>query len=153
MHENTTIFFKNSTINGHKTFRVSIPFQFDDKDIHSLEKNHTHFLLLDDGKYCNERRSKNESSSEQYEDFMKEINYPKEIQRSDFVTHACDTEKCEVEIKIYNQYRFIFSMIGYAVTVVVEGGINPCLAISNDIQCKRPVVLVQVLNVSCTDAV
>jgi hypothetical protein len=25
---------------------------FDDKDRNSLEKNHTHFLLLDDGKYC-----------------------------------------------------------------------------------------------------
>jgi len=26
-------------------------FSFDDKDSHSLERNHTHFLLLDDGKY------------------------------------------------------------------------------------------------------
>lgn len=29
-------------------------FSFDDKDSHSLEKNHTHFLLLDDGKYHSE---------------------------------------------------------------------------------------------------
>jgi hypothetical protein len=26
-------------------------FTFADKDSHSLERNHTHFLLLDDGKY------------------------------------------------------------------------------------------------------
>lgn len=37
-------------------------------------------------------------------------------------------------------------MIGYAVTVLVEGGINPCLAILNDIQYKRPVVFIQVLS-------
>jgi len=27
------------------------PLLFDDKDRHSLERHHTHFLLLDDGKY------------------------------------------------------------------------------------------------------
>ncbi len=30
---------------------INTSFLFDDKDERSLEKNHTHFLLLDDGKY------------------------------------------------------------------------------------------------------
>ena len=34
---------------------------FDDKDRNSLEKNHTHFLLLDDGKYCS-KHSNNETN-------------------------------------------------------------------------------------------
>ncbi|CAF4207383.1 unnamed protein product [Rotaria magnacalcarata] len=94
--------------------RENIPFRFDDKDTHSLETNHTHFLLLDDGKYRSEQ-----------EEFRKIINYPKEMQRSDFVTYACSLEQC------------------YGVTILIEGGTNPCLAILNDIQCKRPVVFVQ----------
>jgi hypothetical protein len=102
---------------------------------------------LDDGKYLNERTSK------QNEELMKEINYPKEIQRSDFVKYACDEEKCEFEIKIYHQYHSLFCMVGFGVTIVVEGGINPCLAILNDIQCGRPVVFIQVLSVSCMNAI
>ncbi len=140
-------FFQNLTTNDHPTFRASIPFQFDDKDIHSLEKNHTHFLLLDDGQYRNERTFKEESSTKQHADVTKELTYPKEMQRSDFVTHACEKEKCKLDTPTDYSYRSLFSMIGYGVTVVVEGGINPCLAILNDIQCKRPVVFVEVLRV------
>ncbi|CAM4831903.1 unnamed protein product [Rotaria magnacalcarata] len=101
-------------LQNEESRRENIPFRFDDKDTHSLETNHTHFLLLDDGKYRSEQ-----------EEFRKIINYPKEMQRSDFVTYACSLEQC------------------YGVTILIEGGTNPCLAILNDIQCKRPVVFVQ----------
>ena len=40
---------------------------------------------------------------------------------------------------------YLRQRIGFGVTIVVEGGINTCLAILNDIQCGRPVVLIQVL--------
>ncbi|CAF4511710.1 unnamed protein product [Rotaria sp. Silwood1] len=118
---------KYSRTNSRETIltNTKVPFRFDDKDTHALERNHTHFLLLDDGKYRSQDKREESSSSEQQAEFMKIINYPKEMQRSDFVTHACEIEKC------------------YSVTIVIEGGINPCLAILNDIQYKRPVVFVQ----------
>ena len=33
---------------------INTLFLFDDKDEHSLERNHTHFLLLDDGNYLSQ---------------------------------------------------------------------------------------------------
>lgn len=83
--------FQSSATDDCQQFRASIPFQFDDKDIHSLEKNHTHLLLLDDGKYTSDYIGQDE--------IMKEINYPKEIQRSDFVTYACDKQECNKAIE------------------------------------------------------
>ncbi|CAF1414384.1 unnamed protein product [Rotaria magnacalcarata] len=116
---------RNSILDFDEAILSNVPFRSNDKDTHSLEQNHTHFLLLDDGKYRSEHKHEEDSSSKQQSEFMKTINYPKEMQRSDFVTHACDREKC------------------YGVTLVIEGGINTCLAILNDIQCKRPVVFVE----------
>ena len=80
------------------------------------------------------------------DEVMKEINYPKEIQRSDFVTYACDKEECNSTIEVFYEPPSI-DCVGYAVTIVVEGGVNPCLAILNDIRQKRPVVFVQVFNI------
>jgi hypothetical protein len=94
------LFLKDSVTSHQEAIRTNIPFHFDDKDIHSLEKNHTHFLLLDDGKYCSQETRKEDLSSNQQAEFMKTINYPKEIQRSDFVTHACYKKKCEFEMKM-----------------------------------------------------
>jgi hypothetical protein len=50
---------------------INTPFLFDDKDSHSLERNHTHFLLLDDGKYqslylCNETNDETSSLTNQH---------------------------------------------------------------------------------------
>lgn len=102
-------------------------FLFDDKDEHSLEKNHTHFLLLDDGNYLsqyidheadkisttNNLQSKSckqdqnglavntdgsdnsKLSSEQKSTHSSSrTKYPKEMQRVDFVSRACETDEC-----------------------------------------------------------
>ena len=104
---------------------------------------------MDDGKYRSKDKSKQDSSFHQQTEFMKSINYPKEMQRSDFVTHACNAAKCQSEVEIfYPSHSIIY--IGIGVTIVIECGTSPCLAILNDIQCKRPVVFVQVCNASFT---
>lgn len=84
--------FKTSTNMSQETSKENNSFRFDDKDIHSLEKNHTHFLLFDDGKYFNNQGERNTASIQQ--EFSTLINYPKELQRSDFVTHACRAQDC-----------------------------------------------------------
>ena len=99
---------------------------------------------MDDGKYTSDYIGQDE--------IMKEINYPKEIQRSDFVTYACDKQECNKTVERFCSPPSIDG-IGYAVTVVVEGGINPCLAILNDIQRKRPVVFVQVFHIFCINTI
>jgi hypothetical protein len=176
-------------------------FYFDQKDSHSLEKNHTHFLLLDDGKYhshdtshelcefamsaTNSQLESNRyhqqhqtgsmkanrkivfcyfssiyfstedfnnrdmvhlklSSKQRRADFAKTTKYPKEMQRSDFVDHACREDKSESSFILLYLSDISFSK-GYAVTIIVEGGINTCLAVLNDIQMKRPVIFIQVL--------
>ena len=60
-----------------------MPFSFDDKDPKSLEQSHTHFLLLDDGKYTREGDQKPAANDSQ------------EIVRSDFVTYACKQADCQ----------------------------------------------------------
>ncbi|CAF0820629.1 unnamed protein product [Adineta steineri] len=128
-------------------------FSFDNKNSHTFEKNHTHFLLLDDGKYRSQYLNKeNDQSStiarnrqlnvhedvqqqeieiinqkdlcaltkQQQVAFAKATKYPTEMQRSDFVNYAC-----------------------YAVTIIVEGGINTCLAVLSEIQVQRPVIFIQ----------
>jgi hypothetical protein len=42
-------------------------------------------------------------------------------------------------------YLNLYLSTGYAVTIIVEGGINTCVAVLNDIQMKRPVIFIQVL--------
>jgi hypothetical protein len=137
----------------------NIPFYFDDKDRQSLEKNHTHFLLLDDGKYCSAQldNETNQSSTtvtnsqsrtnrhdQRQTDFAETTKYPKEMQRSDFVDHACREDKSESSFMLFYLSDISF-FTGYAVTIIVEGGINTCLAVLNDIQMKRPVIFIQVL--------
>ncbi len=79
------------------------------------------------------------SSQRRQADFAKTTKYPKEMQRSDFVDHACREDKSEYSfVTFYLSETHFFT--GYAVTIIVEGGINTCLAVLNDIQMKRPVV-------------
>ncbi|CAF4358695.1 unnamed protein product, partial [Adineta steineri] len=57
--------------------------------------------------------------------FAKATKYPTEMQRSDFVNYACEIDD------------------SYAVTIIVEGGINTCLAVLSEIQVQRPVIFIQ----------
>jgi hypothetical protein len=86
------------------------------------------------------------SSKQKQVEFVKMTKYPKEMQRSDFVDHACQKDNSELSsIRISFFLLVIYFSIGYGVTVIVEGGINTCLAVLKDIQSKRPVVFIQVL--------
>jgi hypothetical protein len=98
-------FLKNSRVTIYQSSGTDV-LHFDDKAIHSLEKNHTHFLLLDDGKYRSQDICKEDWTSNQQAEFGKTINYPKEMPRSDFVTHACAKDKCKFNVKIlYTVHR------------------------------------------------
>jgi len=96
-------FLKNSRTTVNHSSSIDVSLDFDDKDIHSLEKNHTYFLLLDDGKYL----SKENWTSNQQVQFVKTINYPKEMPRSDFVIHACAKDNCEFNVKILYTFHRI----------------------------------------------
>ncbi|UJR23620.1 hypothetical protein I4U23_026606 [Adineta vaga] len=145
---------KDDLPSDHNRILTDSFFTFDDKDSHSLEKNHTHFLLLDDGKYrsqyikndfetyrrmisCDDQQqqqlqketlndiNEQEIVKQQQAAFAETTKYPKEMQRSDFVNYACEVDA------------------SHAVTIIVEGGINTCLAVLNEIQIKRPVIFIQ----------
>jgi hypothetical protein len=75
--------------------------------------------------------------------FATTTKYPKEMQRVDFVSCACEKDKSKHFI---SNIPFIQTPLitGYAVTIIVEGGINTCVAVLNDIQMKRPVIFIQV---------
>lgn len=76
---------------------------WDNEDTRTLDKNHTHFLLLDDGRLDE---------------------YLSDKPRSAFVKKLCTTIKA------------------HAVTIIVEGGANTLEVIHDDLQAKRPVVIV-----------
>ncbi|CAF1016322.1 unnamed protein product [Adineta steineri] len=76
------------------------------EDKETIEKNHTHCILFDDGQLSG---------------------YLGDTQRHQLVTHACQQANHTC----------------YAVTIIVEGGINTLEVIKNDIKAQRPVVLIK----------
>ena len=130
-------------MSNHDRMNINTSFLFDDKDERSLEKNHTHFLLLDDGKYQSSyldnetnaqsralfsqrsfsyegnqdhQRGSSETNLfhqsisiesldnsykpgspplERQSGFATTTKYPKEMQRVDFVSCACETHNSE----------------------------------------------------------
>jgi hypothetical protein len=66
------------------------------------------------------------------------------MQRCDFVDRACREDKSESSFILFYLSHISFST-GYAVTIIVEGGISTCIAVLNAIQMKRPVIFIQVL--------
>jgi hypothetical protein len=82
------------------------------------------------------------SSKQREAHFAKTTGYPEEMQRCDFVDHACREDKSESSFILFYSSEISFST-GYAVTIIVEGDISTCLAILYDIQMKRPVIVIQ----------
>lgn len=109
-----------------------------------MERNHTYLLLLDDGRYGSRESSKKDASSREQNKLAKTTIFPKEMQRSDFVTHACEKDHSKSNTERGRMRQDYFNDVGFGVTVVVEGGINACLAILNDILHRRPVIVIQV---------
>lgn len=92
----------------------------------------------------NNEETRESSSNQQHTDFVKTTQYPKEIQRVDFVDYACKVDDSKIEFIIVSLYEFTY-YVGHAVTIIVEGGINTCVAVLSEIRKQRPVIFIQVL--------
>ena len=88
-------------------------FLFNDNHEQSLEKNHTHFLWMDDVQYQssslkNQISIRSSASPDQR-------SYPKEIQRLDFVTCACQTHNSDHSISniLFDSNFIIYRLCSY----------------------------------------
>jgi hypothetical protein len=76
--------------------------------------------------------------------------YLSDSPRTKFIKAVTEAAKCIYALKNANSsdsskliYVFLV-FLGYAVTIIVEGGINTLEVIQNDIAARRPVVIIQV---------
>jgi len=88
-------------------------FTLDENQLDTLETNHTHFLLLDDG-----------SQGDHMIDTKNDRFYITDDPRSMFVDELTTLAQC------------------HSVTIIIEGGLDTILVIANDLHAKRPVVII-----------
>lgn len=88
-------------------------FTLDENQVDTLETNHTHFLLLDDG-----------SQGDHMMDSKMDRFYITDEPRSMFVKELNTLTQC------------------HSVTIIIEGGLDSISVIANDLHAKRPVVIV-----------
>jgi hypothetical protein len=86
----------------------------DENQPDTLESNHTHFLLLDDGS-----QGEHKTSTTTTERF-----YITDEPRSIFVDELKSLTQC------------------YTLTIIIEGGLDSLSVITNDLMAKRPVVII-----------
>ncbi|CAF1400746.1 unnamed protein product, partial [Didymodactylos carnosus] len=89
-------------------------------DSETLEWNHTHFILFDNGQLKS---------------------YMSDSQRSQLVEAAVN-DRSEIDCSSTVQ-QLMFLNLGYPVTIIVEGGKNTLEVVLHDISKRRPVVIIQ----------
>lgn len=89
-------------------------YSFDENQCDTIETNHTHILLLDDG---SEGERKTERATDRF--------YINDVPRVAFVETITNLTKC------------------HSVTIFIEGGLNSLEIILNDLNANRPMVIIR----------